>query len=113
MSDEQTGQELQLLLKLRIAGNPKDPTGWQIALVLDRRIDGFDYEHRFCDIHGNEQSGWHRHLWNANSQSAEVDRIAVSLFDKADMSFEGFLVRALRHMNIVLSRDDDDGNLPF
>jgi hypothetical protein len=34
----------------------------------DWRIDGVDHEQRFRDSEGNIRSGWHRHIWSANSK---------------------------------------------
>lgn len=109
-SDQNTGEELKLPLRLRISGRPPDSEGWHISLLLyNRRIDGFGYEERFRGTDGIEHHGWHRHVWNPNSQDA-ASKTPVSLFDGGTMSFRDFLIRGLKEMKISYPKDDDYAN---
>jgi len=78
-------------------------------LLYNRRIDGFGYEERFTDMHGVEQSGWHRHVWNERSQHAS-GKISVSLFDKGNVSFRDFLIWSFKEMGVLYPKDDDYAN---
>jgi hypothetical protein len=107
MPDETEGETLKLRIRLRITGIPRFPAGWHVSLLLyNRRIDGFGYEERFSDIHGAEQSGWHRHVWSAKTQDAN-GKVSVSLFDKGSASFREFLIWSFKEMGVSYPKDDD------
>jgi len=104
------GEKLKLRIRLRVSGIPRYPTGWHVSLLLyNRRIDGFGYEERFTDIHGAEQCGWHRHVWNEKTQDAS-GKISVSLFDKGNVSFRDFLIWSFKEMGVLYPKDDDYAN---
>ncbi len=113
--DEAGGEEIALPIRLRISGSPKYLESWDVCLLLyNRRIDGFGYEQRFDDPEGIEQSGWHRHVWDEKSQSADRSKVSVSMFDHADITFRDFVMWSLKAMNISCPKDDDyadGGNL--
>jgi len=108
--DETSGEQSKLPLRLRVSGTSSSEEGWHIMLLLyNRPIDGFGYEARFCDIHGVEQTGWHRHIWNHKSQGA-ADKVLASMLDKGKISFRDFLIRTLKEMKISYPKDDDYAN---
>lgn len=82
------------------------PEGWTFTLKLhNTRIDGFDHEERFHDPSGTMCSGWHRHIWNVKTQTAEKNKQPV--FDlNAIGSREEFLIRVLKMMHISVSATD-------
>jgi hypothetical protein len=105
--DENTSEELRLPLRLRVSGRPRFAEGWHITLLLyNKPIDGFGYEERFCDIDGIQRSGWHRHIWNHVSQDAR-GKILVRIFERGNMTFRDFIIRALKEMKISYPTDDD------
>jgi hypothetical protein len=106
-TDEKNGECLRLPIRLRISGKPKYSAGWHVTLLLyNRRIDGFGYEERFCDINQVEQSGLHRHVWNGRSQDA-AGKISVSVFDRENLSFRDFLMWSFKAIGVSYPKDDD------
>lgn len=108
------GKEVAIPLKLRIAGGaPSNPLGWQIALIAGERIDGFDFETRFCDIYEVERHGWHRHVWSPVVRAAS-GKTGVTIFNRPGITFRDFVVQALKHMKVFYRKDgDSSGNLSF
>jgi len=105
--DTKTGEQIDVPLRLRIGGTPNDAEGWQVSLIVgNRRVDGFDFEARFCDMDGVERNGWHRHIWNPQTRAAP-GKSAVTLFNRPAITFHEFLVQALKHMNVFYRKDDD------
>jgi hypothetical protein len=105
-------KEVAIPLALRIArGAAWNQVGWQIALIAGQRIDGFDFEARFCDIHGTERQGFHRHVWSPASRNA-LGKSAVTFFNRPGITFQEFIIQALKHMKIFYRKEcDSSGNL--
>ena len=107
--------EYGVVLRLNIHCKHHDyAEGWTIALKLhNTRIDGFDWEPKFSDMDGTIHAGWHRHVWDHKTSSAEKNKIPVKDFDGVT-SREEFLIRALKSMDIDLSATDYGTDLlPF
>jgi hypothetical protein len=104
------GKKLKLRIRLRVSGIPRFRAGWHVSLLLyNKRIDGFGFHERFTDLHGTEQSGWHRHIWCGNTQDAN-GKISVSLFDRNNLSFRDFLIWSFKEMAVSCPKDDDYAN---
>jgi hypothetical protein len=102
-SDE---KEIAVPLELCIAGGvPQNTHGWQVALMAGQRIDGFDFEARFCDIDGVEREGWHRHVWSPVLGNAS-GKTSVTIF-KPGIAFRDFLMQALDRMKVFCRKDGD------
>lgn len=104
-----------VILRLNIhCKHPNYWQGWTIALKLhNTRIDGFDWEARFVGTDDALHSGWHRHVWDHKSVSAEKHKVPVDDFGGI-RSREEFLIRALKLFHIELSATDYESDpLPF
>lgn len=87
---------------------------WTIAVKLHCiRIDGIDWEGRYTDRDGQSRSGWHRHVFDDKSKSAE--NLKTSVEDFEDLSNkQQFLFRAFGLMKILTNRVDyGPTELPF
>lgn len=102
---EDDGEEVTIPLHLHIAST-NGPEAWSVAITLHSvRIDCIDRESKYRDVEGNDQTGWHRHLWDAASKSCEDHKVLVQ--DLGDeISLHDFLVRCFGLMRILLNRDD-------
>jgi hypothetical protein len=109
------GKEVAIPLTLRMArGAAWNAIGWQLALIAGQRIDGFDFETRFCDIYGTEREGFHRHVWSPLSRSAKSGKISVTMFNRPGITFRDFVVQALKHMKVCYRKEGDtSGNIRF
>jgi len=107
--------EVNVVLRINIScKHPTYPEGWTFTLKLhNTRIDGFDYEEKFTGHDGVQYSGWHRHIWNVNAQSAERHKVpAVDLNGVA--SREEFVIRVLKLLHVSVSATDYGQDLlPF
>jgi hypothetical protein len=108
--DESTGEVVELNLTLNVSGNLSYPLSWDVALLLhNTRIDGIGYHPWFNDVDGNEQAGWHRHVWNEREQHAKGKK-RVSGFD-GELTFEEFLIRAFKALRVSCNKEDSDPEL--
>ena len=105
--DEPTGEVVEYDLTLNISGDLSYPLSWDVAVLLhNTRIDGIGYHPWSNDVEGNEQEGWHRHVWNEKEKHAK-GKTRVSGFD-GELSFEEFLIRAFKELRVICSRVDSD-----
>lgn len=107
--------KVTVVLRVNIScKHPEYPEGWTFALKLhNTRIDGFDHEEKFQATDGTIQSGWHRHIWNAKSKSAEKDKAPVLDLDGV-VSREEFVIRTLNLTHTTVSATDYGQDiLPF
>lgn len=80
INDESTGEAVEFDLTLNIGGNLRYPLSWDVAVLLhNTRIDGIGYHPWFNDVDGNEQEGWHRHVWSEREQHARGKELWVGL----------------------------------
>ena len=108
--DEGTGEVVEYDLTLKVSGKLSYPVSWDIAVLLhNTRIDGIGYHPWFNDVDGNEQEGWHRHVWNERAKHAKGKK-CVSGFD-GELSFEEFLIRTFKEVRITLNQVDSDPEL--
>ena len=109
--DERTGESVELELTLHVSGSPEYQLSWDVAVLLhNERIDGIGYHPWFNDVDGNEQSGWHRHVWDARNKHAKGKRATVG-FDEEGLNFEGFLIRAFKELRISYNKVESDTGL--
>lgn len=94
-------------LRLNVRTRSETPLAWTISLKLHGiRIDCIDHEARFKAYDGQIGRGWHRHMWDADAESAERLKTPVSGLDGV-ITREDFLMRALQVMRVNL--DDKYG----
>ena len=96
---------MTLSIRLKISGRAAFPEGWDVALFVNNvRVDGFGYDERFYDCSGLERNGWHRHVWDGETQV--LRRVPVTLFDQEGVTFFDFVVWGLKEMKVSTPKDD-------
>ena len=102
---ELTGHDYTIPLRLNIRCRGLE-NSWTIALKLHCiRIDGIDWEARYKDQDNQSMSGWHRHLYDGKSKSADNLKASVEGFDDI-FNKQQFLLRAFKLMKILLNAVD-------
>ena len=104
---------------LRLNIRCKGPVNsWTISLKLPGtirpiRIDCIDWEARYTDVLGQSMYGWHRHMFDDKSKSAENLKASVEGLDDISNK-QQFLFRAFKLMKILLNEVDyGSTELPF
>ena len=84
------------------------PTAWTASLKLHGKpIDCIDWELRFrtADNSPVNESGWHRHLWDANVLSSTRCKRPVVDCDGGGLYIRHFVIRATSEMGILLQQE--------
>jgi hypothetical protein len=112
--EDEFGKEIVVTLRLNINCQSPVAVGWTISLKLHGvRIDGIDWHAFYTDPGGNQQQGWHRHLYSSATKSADGQRLPVDGFHILK-NRRDFLIRALSEMKLLLSGVDYGADeLPF
>lgn len=109
---DDNGDETAVNISIRLSWST-NPSSWSVAVLLhQKRIDCIDHEHKFCDIHGNLRSGWHRHTWDENLSSCEQQKVAIADLDGIQ-DIQRFLTIAFNLMRVTLNRNDYGSNELF
>jgi hypothetical protein len=67
-----TGNLTAAHLRWAVCARSNKPLNWSMSLLLnDVRIDCIDWEKRVLDHRGHLCSGWHRHIWDSDTESCE------------------------------------------
>jgi hypothetical protein len=99
------GREIDVQLTVNFGGSSE--AGWQVALIMHGiRIHGIDFEESYEDGDGNEQSGWHRHVWCPSVLSSEKNKFPVAGLEEF-VSLEIFIYFVSRLMKLKWNRNDD------
>jgi len=107
------GVEYSVPLRLNV--RCKGPVNsWTIALKLHCiRIDGVDWEARYTGAQGQSMCGWHRHMFDDKSKSAENLKASVEGFNDISDKKQ-FLFRTFKLRKILLNEVDyGPTELPF
>ena len=103
------GQHDPMVLKLNLSTKRPDiPISWSAALKLHGiRIDCIDHEPNFriADRSRVEESGWHRHLWDANELNADRRKRPLIDFDGGGLDIRSFVLRVASELRICLPRE--------
>jgi len=101
---DDAGQSVDVLIRLNLNCKSAKSSGWTASLKIGKsnRIDCVDFE---------GGTGWHRHDFSEEQQSAERSKSSITGFHDHLTQAE-FLVRALKLMKIAVNKHSD-GILPF
>jgi hypothetical protein len=95
------GSEL-LTVGLRLNINTKADVArsWTMSIKLhDWMIDCVDYEEKYRLQSGGNGSGWHRHQWDADEESAKRGKLPAPELEGTETHDE-FLIRGLGVFNV-------------
>jgi hypothetical protein len=102
---EDDGEEVTIPIHLHI-GSTNGCTAWTVAITLhNQRIDCIDHEKTFWSVGGAKESGWHRHIWDVESQSCTIPKLPLVDLTE-DLLLRDFLVRSFQVMGVLLNADD-------
>jgi hypothetical protein len=93
--------QLRLVIRCRTSSH----TSWAMSVILysgrfDGRIDCIDWEGSFLTIDGKTASGFHRHVWDPKTMNCEKSKVALPLFQPAnveDFILQGFALIGVTH----------------
>lgn len=95
-------------MRVVITCKSRDFTCWAMAIVWRGvRIDGIDWEAVVRDHRGNKCRGWHRHVWDERTSTAD-GKECLETFHPTSM--RGFVEDGLRVMGVELKEGGDHGS---
>lgn len=95
------------MYRFTISCKNRDYTCWAMALLKNNtRVDGIDWEARVRDHRGHNCSGWHRHLWDRKTGTADNKKQCLENF--APKSVNEFIDQGAALLNIEIR---EDGNV--
>ena len=101
-------------ISLRWAMNRRSthPRNWSMALIMANvRIDGVDFEERVDDYRGHRCSGWHRHIWDTDTESCERCKECLSDFGPFNL-FPEFVLAASTVLGIEFEEEEERDAVP-
>ncbi len=103
------GRDDPLVLRFNLRTRREDtPTAWTASLKLHGEpIDCIDWERRFrtADNGPANESGWHRHLWDADALSSKRRKRPLGDFAGDGLDIRRFVIRAASEMRILLRKE--------
>lgn len=99
--DVTDGNEVTTIeLRLNINMKAEVARSWTMSIKLhDWMIDCLDYEQRYRLQGGGDGSGWHRHQWDSDEESAKRGKLPAPEMDGI-ASHNEFLVRGFSVFNV-------------
>jgi len=111
--EDKKGGTVTATLRLNITTRAESPLNWSMALKLHGvRIDGVDHESRFRMIDSGFGHGWHRHMWDSSEESAERDKLPITVLDGVSTR-DQFLIRGLSVLKVRLNAVDHGQELLY